>query len=207
MGVYSLAENKSELDYATPEYYKYGENKDNLVTTTVTKIADYINNQNASYENQSENVKVLNDTEKNNYFSAEVSNKNKNYKQTVFITDKALLPEAATPDDLSKSRTDEYEFTVNNLLSTSDGALGWESYAEIIGITNITLTPQSVSKSGNYVVGDNSTKEADTAEATISIYSSTGENRNLVIYYVTGGALLIIAVGIVLIKKFVIKTK
>ena len=201
------AENKSELDYATPEYYKYGENKDNLVTTTVTKIADYINNQNASYENQSENVKVLNDTEKNNYFSAEVSNKNKNYKQTVFITDKALLPEAATPDDLSKSRTDEYEFTVNNLLSTSDGALGWESYAEIIGITNITLTPQSVSKSGNYVVGDNSTKEADTAEATISIYSSTGENRNLVIYYVTGGALLIIAVGIVLIKKFVIKTK
>ena len=201
------AENKSELDYATPEYYKYGEDKNNLVTTTVTKIADYINNQNASYENQSENVKVLNDTEKDNYFLTDVSNKNKNYKQTVFITDKALLPEAATPDDLSRSRTDEYEFTVNNLLSTSDGALGWESYAEIIGITNITLTPQSVSKSGNYVVGDNSTKEADTAEATISIYSSTGENRNLVIYYVIGGALLIIAVGIVLIKKFVIKTK
>ena len=83
--------------------------------------------------------------------------------------------------------------------------LGWESYSEIIGIKNITLTPQYLSHSGSYVVGDDETFEADTANATISIITSTGENRNMIIYFITGGVLLIFAIGVVLIKKFVIK--
>ncbi|MBO4816063.1 MAG: hypothetical protein J5507_03980 [Clostridia bacterium] len=208
---YSLqAHNKSELDYATSEYYKYGTKANNAtpVTTIVTKIVDYLDNQNASYENQSENV--TNNTEKlehpEEYFTQEVINGNKNYKQIVFKTDKELLPEAATQGDLSKSSTDEYEFTINNLLASSDETLGWQSYSEIIGIKNVTLTPQSVSHSGNYIV-EQSNLEPDTAEATVSIYSSTGENKNLITYYILGGALIIIALGVVLIKKFVIDTK
>ena len=208
---YSLqAHNKSELDYATSEYYKYGTKANNAtpVTTIATKIVDYLDNQNASYENQSENV--TNNTEilehPEEYFTQEVINGNKNYKQIVFKTDKELLPEAATQGDLSKSSTDEYEFTINNLLASSDETLGWQSYSEIIGIKNVTLTPQSVSHSGNYIV-EQSNLEPDTAEATISIYSSTGENKNLITYYILGGALIIIALGVVLIKKFVIDTK
>ena len=200
------AHNRSELDYATSDYYKYGTKANDVtpVTTTVTKIVDYLNNQSASYVNQSENSETLNDEKKKEYFSEDVIDKNKNYKQTILSPEKDLLPEVY---DSTKSSTDEYEFTINNLLSTSDGILGWESYAEIIGIKNITLTPQSVSNAGNYVIEDKTTFEPDTANATISIYPSTGENKNLIIYYILGGALIIIALGVVLIKKFVIYTK
>ena len=200
------AHNRSELDYATSDYYKYGTKANDVtpVTTTVTKIVDYLNNQSASYVNQSENSETLNDEKKKEYFSEVVIDKNKNYKQTILSPEKDLLPEVYDP---ANSSTDEYEFTINNILSNSDGILGWESYAEIIGIKNITLTPQSVCNSGNYVIEDKSTFESDTANATISIYPSTGENKNLIIYYVLGGVLIIIALGVVLIKKFVIDTK
>ena len=205
------AHNESELDYATEDYYKYGDKKDATpVTTTVTKIVDYLNNQNASYENQSNNVNEveLKEDEKNKYFSQGVISENTDYKQKVFTTDKALKPVAAvTEEHLDETCTDEYEFTVNNLLSTSDESLGWISYAEIIGMKNITVTPQSVSKSGNYVVGNIDTYEADTAIATISISPSTGENKNLIIYATIGGGLIIIALGVVLIKRFVINGK
>ena len=199
------AHNRSELDYATTDYYKYGNKGDSdPVTTTVTKIVDYLNNQNASYEKQSDIVEyyTLKDEEKNIYFSQDVIDKNKNYKQTVLTPEKELSPEAFDP---TKSSTEDYEFTVNNLLSSSDGILGWESHAEIIGIKNITLTPQSVSHSGNYVVGNKETFEPDTANATVAIYPSTGENKNMIIYYITGGALLTIALGVVLIKKVLLK--
>ena len=105
---------------------------------------------------------------------------------------------------LGKSSTDDYTLTVNNLLSTSDGILGWESYSEIIGISNITLTPQYICHSGNYIARDKATSEADNVDATISIYSSTGENKNLIIYFMVGTGLLVISVGIFIIKKFVI---
>ena len=205
---YSLqAHNRSEIDYATSDYYKYGTKTSDStpVSTTVTKIVDYLNNQNASYENQSESVTTHVETLEHpeEYFSQEAIDENKNYKQIVFNPNQELYPLAYKPE---QSSTEDYEFTVNNLLSSSDDALGWQSYAEIIGIKNITLTPQSVSHSGNYVV-EVSEMEPDTAEATISIYSSTGDNKNLIIYYVFGGALIIIALGIVLIKKFVIDTK
>ena len=201
------AHNESELDYPTDEYYKYGDIKDATpVTTTVTKIVDYLNNQNASYENKSVTTVDLTESEKKDYFTDDAINENKNYEQTVFTTTKALLPVAAvTEENLHLTCTDEYEFTVNNLLSTSDEILGWISYAEVIGINNITLTPQSVSKSGNYIVGDDRTYEADTSKATISINPSTGENRNLIIYSIIAGTLVIVALGVIIFKKNVIK--
>lgn len=203
---YSLcAQNKSELDYATEDYYKYGETHetDRPITTTVTKVVDYINNSNVGYDEQSENVRIinLNNDEKQKYFSNEAINGNKAYKQSILAIDEELWPEAA---NLGKSSTDDYTLTVNNLLSTSDGILGWESYSEIIGISNITLTPQYICHSGNYIARDKATSEADNADATISIYSSTGENKNLIIYFMVGTGLLVISVGIFVIKKFVI---
>ena len=111
------------------------------------------------------------------------------------------MPEVANE---GKSRTDEFEFTVSNLLSTSDEILGWESYSEIIGIRNITLTPQSICHSGSYIVRDMETSEADDASAIVSLYTSTGENKNLIIYFMVGTGLLVISVGIFVIKKFVI---
>ena len=47
----------------------------------------------------------------------------------------------------------------------------------------------------------------DTANATISIYPSTGQNKNLMSDCIIGGALIIVACGVILIKKFLIKNK
>ena len=203
---YSLsAHNKSELNYPTEQYYKYGliKESDIPVTTTVTKVVDYISNSNVGYDEQSDNVEIinLNSEDKEKYFSEDAINGNEAYKQSILKIKEELMPEAA---NLGKSSTDDYNLTVNNLLSTSDGILGWESYSEIIGISNITLTPQYISHSGNYIARDKATSEADNADATISIYSSTGENKNLIIYFVVGTGLVIISVGIFVIKKFVI---
>lgn len=201
------AHNESELDYASKMYYKYGINTDDSgnsiepIKTKVTKIVDYINNQNASYDYQSENVNLYTG-EKTNYFSGEVINENKNYKQEIFKPESELYPECYDKD---RSSTEEYEFRINNLLSNSDGILGWESYSEIIGISNKTLTPQYQCHPGNYIVGNEDTQEADTANATVSILTSTGLNKNLIIYCISGAGLIIVACGVVLIKKFVIK--
>lgn len=155
------------------------------------------------YDKQSDNVKVvnINDNDEKVYFSEEAINGNKAYKQSILEIEEELMPEAA---NLGKSSTDDYTLTVNNLLSTSDGILGWESYSEIISISNITSTPQYISHSGNYIVRDKATSEADNADATISIYSSTGENKNLVIYFIVGIGLVVVSAGIFVIKKFVI---
>ena len=201
------AHNESELDYASKMYYKYGIKTDDSgnsiepIKTKVTKIVDYINNQNAFYDYQSENVNLYTG-EKTNYFSGEVINENKNYKQEIFQPESELYPECY---DKERSSTEEYEFRINNLLSNSDGILGWESYSEIIGISNITLTPQYQCHPGNYIVGNEDTQEADTANATVSILTSTGLNKNLIIYCILGAGLIIVACGVVLIKKFVIK--
>ena len=204
---YSLsAQNKSELDYPTEQYYKYGLIEGSEpVKTKVTKVVDYISNSNVGYDKQSNNVEIINldSIDENMYFSEEAINGNKAYKRSILEMkdDDWLMPEAADPEH---SSTGEYTLTVNNLLSTSDGILGWENYSEIIGISNITLTPQYICHSGNYIARDKATSEADNADATISIYSSTGENKNLIIYFMVGTGLLVTLVGILIIKKFVI---
>ena len=202
--VYSLdAQNKSELDYATEKYYTEGIITEGVkpVTTTVSKVVDYISNKNATYEGQDDNDIFLKDIENEEYFGKDVINANKNYKQSIINIEQDLMPEVANE---GKSRTDEFEFTVSNLLSTSDEILGWESYSEIIGIRNITLTPQSICHSGSYIVRDMETSEADDASAIVSLYTSTGENKNLIIYFMVGTGLLVISVGIFIIKKFVV---
>ena len=192
--------NISDLDYATKEYYKYGDKNpgDKPIATTVKTIVDYINNSHASYEVVTDKKTNLTEQQIKDYFAEEVINSNKNYTQAVFSPEEELYPKSA---GIGNSSTQEYEFTVNNLLSTSDEILGWESYSEIIGISNRTLTPQSVCHTGSYIMGDISTLEADTASATVSIYSSTGENRNMFNYYLVGGTLLMTALGLLIIIR------
>ena len=48
------------------------------------------------------------------------------------------------------------------------------------------------------------TSEADDASAIVSLDTSTGENKNLIIYFMVGTGLLVISVGIFIIKKFVV---
>lgn len=194
------AHNESELDYATTDYYKYGniDNEDSLVKTTVTKIIEYVENQNAKFVGQSSNVQFASTFNEEQYLSPEVIANNKKYQNKVLEMQEELTPKLANQEN---SDSKSYELTVNNLLSSSDDVLGWQSFSEIIGISNITKTPQSVSKSGNYMIGDKNTHERDDGSATITVYSSTGENRNNAKYIIISSICLILAVGIIIIKK------
>ena len=101
-----------------------------------------------------------------------------------------------------------YSVTVNKLISNLDDNLGWESYSEIIGLKNVTYTAQYASHSGNYKAGDteitpNTTSEPDNANATIAITPSTGADKSYTKYIIAGIALITLASGIIIIKKYV----
>ena len=209
--------NNSELDYATKEYYQKGNIGSQMpVTTAVTKIIDYVSYKKCNYVDPTLGDMIqLSEEYVNNegytqedYYEDNIINKNKNYINQLLITEtQNLTPKAA---NTGKSEGN-YKITVSKLLpsTNSEENLGWESYSEIIGITNITYTPQYTSHMGSYVAGDTKaypvgTSEADNVDAVISITPPTGKNKNTVIYIVIGGALLVISAGVLIIKKFVL---
>lgn len=207
--------NKSELDYATEKYYRLGNIDDpsKLVKTTVTKIIDYLSDKNCNYVSISENATLASDSSKyapygkEGYFAQGVINANSEYKDQLLVTSlEELSPQSAHPE----SSSTDYTVTVNKLLSNLDDNLGWESYSEIIGLKNVTFTAQYSSHSGNYKAGDavsysnGGTSEADNADSIIAVTPSTGENRSYTIYIVAGAVLIVLAGGIVIIKKFVL---
>ena len=88
--------------------------------------------------------------------------------------------------------------------------LGWQSYTEIIGIKNTTFSPQYDLTSGNYFVGDKAGEEGTTSQADndssfMTISTPTGENRSTSVYLIAGAVLVVIAGGIVFVKKVIIK--
>lgn len=212
------ATNNSEIDYATDRYYKYGEKEDDkIVTTTVTKISDYLSYNECDYKNPDQaNIDEIVDEGQNNcdkgiYFAPNVDKANEKYKKKYILTssDKKLIPTKADSRDRKKS-TAEYIATVSRLIGNSDDDAGINNFSEIIGITNATFSPQYYSTSGSYVAGDlvktaeGGTSEDDNTGATIVVTPPTGENRSYTMYIVAGISLIVIAGGVILIKKFVL---
>lgn len=212
-----IAINNSELDYATKEYYQKGNIGSQMpVTTALTKIIDYVSYNKCNYLDPTQGDMIQLSEEyinnegytKEDYYEDDIINKNKDYTDQLLITEtQNLTPKVA---NTGKSEGD-YIVTVSKLLpsSNTEENLGWESYSEIIGMTNVTYTPQYTSHMGSYVAGDTKaypvgTSEADNADAVISITPPTGKNKNTVIYIVAAGALIVIAAGVIIIKKFVL---
>ena len=187
--------NMSELDYNTSNYYYYGikEEKDTPVTTTVTKVVDYLNS--SLILDSKENI-TIHETLDNlyGYITKEVKNSIGNYTILEFGN--------STPLEVEDSYSIEY--SVSRLLSNSDDDLKYDNHAEILEISNVTGTPQSESIPGNYVPGKSSVNnEKDGGGAIISIVPSTGEDKSSTIQYIvyTSIGLIILAGGIFLIKK------
>ena len=210
------ATNNSEIDYATDRYYKYGEkSEDDIVTTTVTKIADYLSYNECDYKNPDQaNIDDIvdeNDSDNTIYFDPDVNEANKKYKKKYILTssEKKLIPTKADSSDRKKS-TVEYIATVSRLIGNSDDDAGVNNFSEIIGLTNVTFSPQYYSKSGSYKAGDlvrtadGGTSEDDNTGATIAVTPPTGENRSYTMYILAGISLIVIAGGVILIKKLVL---
>ena len=120
------------------------------------------------------------------------------------------MPTKADSSRDKKSSTAEYILTVGRPIGDSDDDAGINNFSEIIGITNATFSPQYYSTSGNYEAGDTlrtaegGTSEDDNTGATIVVTPPTGENRSYTMYIVAGISLIVIAGGVILIKKFVL---
>ena len=207
-----IATNESEVDYATSDYYKYGnKSDDDLVTTTITKIVDYLSYSGCTYNDQDKkNIDKISDEGQDNcdtktYFAPNIEEKNSKYgKKYLLTSEKELKPAKADNSDGKNESKIEYTTTVSRLIGDSDDDAGVDNVSEIIGIKNLTFSPQYHSKSGNYEIGNEDTNEDDNTNATIVITPPTGENRSYTMYIVAGISLIVIAGGVILIKKFVL---
>ncbi len=209
--------NESELDYATKEYYTKGTiGRAAPVTTTVTKIIDYVSYKAASYQETSDNLHFANEyTNSEGYTKADYYENNiietneREYKNQLLITNVENL----TPKKAGRGTYESnYVVSVSKLLPSSETTedLGMKSYSEIIGITNITFTPQYTNHMGSYIAGDSTsrqdggTSEADNAGSTITLTPPTGENKDYTVYIVVATMLGVIGIGILIIKKVVL---
>ena len=210
--------NNSEIDYATQNYYKYGTIDSGVtpVTTTVTKIVDYLDNKQCNYVNIDEKLQQSsNDGDytggKASYFTQEALNYNKNYKSILLKPqEKKLIPLAADTTQGKANSTETYIVSTNQLLSDQYEKTGWESTSEIIGIKNVTNTSQYNCIMGNYKVGDTvsrvngGTNETDNGNGVISISVPTGSDKSYTKYIFGGTMIIILGIGVICIKKFVL---
>lgn len=210
-----IAKNKSEIDYASSEYYRFGrKGSSEPVGTAVTKIVDYLSYKQCNYVDTTaaeDKIDVTNNEytnndgySKENYYVDGVmeANKEKYKDQVLKASTQYIIPEAVRGGNSEA----DYTVTVNKLLpstNTSDD-LGWLSYSEIVGITNKTFTTQHISTMGSLKVEDEQTSEKDNSDSTITITPPTGKNKNYTIFIIVAGSLAIIAGGVVVIKKFVL---
>lgn len=216
--------NKSEVDYATEKYYKYGtETEDDLVKTKPSKVMDYISEDSkyASF-NGEEVTKKLEDlfesdsneiaagsgkeiNDKNittTYFDTETAECGKKLNKLLIVSNTELTPEAKDEEKSKEIYTVVVKKQINNLSEN----INLESFAEIIGLKNKTGVTQSISTPGNYKpsYSETNTNDKDQDRANVSVVPSTGKDKSYTIYIIAGTILIVIAGGIILIKKFVV---
>lgn len=215
------AKNKSEIDYASSNYYRFGQKgSSEPVSTAITKMIDYLSYKQCNYVDTTvaeDKIDITNNEYTNNdgyskesyYMNGIMENNQKGYKDQVLkASTQYIIPEAAGRGNSNA----DYTVTVNKLLpsTNTNDDLGWESYSEIIGIINSTYTTQYASTMGSYKAGDakkvadGGTSENDNSDSTITITPPTGKNKSYIIYIIIAGALIVIAGGVVVIKKFVL---
>ena len=213
--------NKSEVDYATSDYYKYGTETD-LVKTKPSKIMDYISEDSkyASFngeeitkkledlfESDSNEVvagsgKEIKGNIKVSYFNTETTKCGEKLNKLLIVSNTELTPEAKDEDKSKEIYTVVVKKQINNLNEN----INLESFAEIIGLKNLTGINQNESIPGNYKpsYSETNTDERDQDRANVSIVPSTGKDKSYTIYIIAGTILIVIAGGIILIKKFVV---
>ena len=202
--------NKSEADYNTESYYKYGTyNKtDKCVSLIVNSIVDYMDDGlTTEYTASSSDWKLKNGANIKNSLSSKAYDVIKNRKNI-------LLNE--WNKEIRQNETQYLKVEASKIVSASDDNL-YENYIEILSSTSDVGRFYGEEINGswkNYTPGNydltNDTHESDDngydhiSRAKFTIVPPTGSD-NHVIYYIIGiSCLIVIAGGVVIIKKFVL---
>jgi len=196
------AVNNSEIDYKSEAYYKYGKQEGNKVTITPSAIVDYLDKEwsieTAPDKNQdwklltSENLgeldKLLAEQVKN---SSTIGNKKILYTT---VLQKALEPQQSS----------EVEISVSKKLSNGNDVY-LDNEAEIVKVEK-TGGAKIPSIPGNYIPGTGKTELDDSMAESVSVVPSTGANLDFILPITIGViALVTLGVGVILIKKKVLK--
>ena len=189
--------NNSELDYVSEDFYKYGIKSGNEVTITPTSIIDYLD-KNWGFEaekNKEWTVKSLDEIK--NIVAKEVY---ENEDST--IADKTILyTESLKDEKLKPTESAKVNSNVSKVLSNSD-EISLDNESEITELTKDGGS-KPISTPGNYIPGQEETKESDESIAeTVIVTPSTGANLGFIVPVMIGViALVILGAGVVIIKK------
>ena len=189
--------NNSELDYVSEDFYKYGIKSGNEVTITPTSIIDYLD-KNWGFEaekNKEWTVKSLDEIK--NIVAKEVY---ENEDST--IADKTILyTESLKGQKLKPTESATVNLNVSKVLSNSD-EISLDNESEITELTKDGGS-RPISTPGNYVPGQEETKESDESIAeTVIVTPSTGANLEFIVPIMIGViALVILGAGVIIIKK------
>lgn len=189
--------NNSELDYVSEDFYKYGIKSGNEVTITPTSIIDYLD-KNWGFEdekNKEWTVKSLDEIK--NIVAKEVY---ENEDST--IADKTILyTESLKDEKLKPTESATVNLNVSKVLSNSD-EISLDNESEITELTKDGGS-KLISTPGNYIPGQEETKESDESIAeTVIVTPSTGANLEFIVPIMIGViSLVILGVGVVIIKK------
>ena len=190
------ANNSSELDYLSENFYKYGIVEGEAVTITPSAIIDYLDNGWAfeTEKNPDWQVKTKEDLPG---LVAEVVYNSENST----INDKTILyTESLKQNALKPTESASVNLNVSKLLTTSDD-LSFDNETEI---TTLDKTGGSKPEGtpGNYIPGTGKTEPDDSTAETVIVTPSTGANLNFILPITIGViALIVLGVGVVIIKR------
>ena len=191
-----------EIDYNNEDYYIYGivpSGHANWKIATVVDMYDYLPEEVVLESNEGNNwerIQISNDM-KGKLLSEQVYEKVKGLQNIIHL--KNPIFESMTPG----SEAVDTSMVVSKQLSSTADDLTYENDVEIIKLKG-RKTIDSVP--GNYDPTTNSPDEADDDSVILTITGPTGENRQYIIYGIIGITLLvIIGVGIIIIKRKVLK--
>lgn len=194
------ADNYSELEYLSENYYKYGIIEGDVVTITPSAIVDYLDRDWTFSEISNPDWEII-QSDDSRIDLADVVYHDENSA----INDRMMLyTEALKEYHLEPTQNASVMLNVSKLLSSA-GDIELNNETEIVkvnktGGSDITSTP------GNYIPSTGPSVESDDDMAeTVIITSNMGANLNYVIPVAVGIIVcIILGVGIVMIKKKVL---
>lgn len=214
VGYEILFKNKSEKDYNSEDFYKYGIINSEVVKITPTAIIDYLDRDWSYEESKNEEGKwevwTLEELKTKDKVAETVYDKTKtpdtdiNNRIVVYtekLSEKTLEPSTGNNADKSENSV---MLNVSKILTTTDEILlGNET--EIVELNKTGGAKITSIIPGDYVPGSGVlTDDADEAEE-VTVTPSTGENLNYVLPITIGLlALITLGTGVILIKKKVL---
>ncbi len=191
--------NKSELDYATEEYYKYGTTGGQVVTIVPSAVIDYLD-KDWGFDNEKNPDWTVKTIEEIKNLVAEVVYNN----EESTINNKIILYTEKLRTELKPSETKDVALNVSKILTTAED-ISLDNETEIIKVDKPHGGSDIPSTPGNYIPGTGEKEPDDSTSETVIITPSTGANMNFIIPISVGlVALVILGTGVVFIKKKVL---